>query len=458
MIRRPTMFRKLLSTHSRILLLAMVIELALVSAMLFTVFHLVRSQIDHADADQVTELTQDFTLVSRQQGENALIQLVNSRSARTRDELFLLVGSKGETIAGNIDRWPAGLKPGKHLREIWIRSRAGSALAFGVVATALPDGKELLVGHLIESSQATKAIVRSATLYALLFAIPLALVGAWGTVRLIDQRIGKIVGVARTVSAGNLAGRVPVDGSGDRFDQLAQTINAMLDRLGHLVGELRLVTDSLAHDLRSPLTRLRAHIDRAARARGEESLRGEMQAIGEEADSLLAMLSTSLEISRAEAGIGREHLEQCDLSALLRDVADLYAPLAEEVQRTIRVDAQMPIFARIHRELLSRALANLIDNALKYGEGTISLRSRADFGCIAISVEDEGQGIAEKDQEKALRRFGRLDPARANGGAGLGLSLVSAAASLHGGTVELVTTNGTGFEVRMVFDLETEMQ
>jgi len=441
------MWRKLRSTHSRMLGLIFVIELALVATMLFSVYHLVRTQIDRDDTERAVDLRDDLMVAAREQRPGALAALVQSRASRGMGELLLLTDAQGRKIAGNVSKWPDAMRTSPRWRVVWLRAGVDNAWRpFGVIATALPDGRRLIAGHLLESSTETKRIVSVSLMMTLLFALPLAFAGAWGVVRLINQRIARITHTARAVAAGDLEGRIAVDGSGDRFDQLGQTINQMLDRLARLVAELRLVTDSLAHDLRSPLTRLRARIDRCANTHSEEALREEIQAVADEADTLLKMLSTALEISQAEAGIGRDHIESCNLSELMRDLADLYQPLVEEHERALIVDAPLPIFAPAHRELMSRVVSNLIDNSLKYGAGRIRLASFQAGKEVVVLVEDQGEGIAENQKEEALRRFGRLDPARGQGGAGMGLSLVQAVVAMHSGRLELCKSD-QGFEV-----------
>jgi signal transduction histidine kinase len=291
--------------------------------------------------------------------------------------------------------------------------------------------------------------VRDALLTALLMALPLALAGAWFVVYIIDRRVERIARTAAEVGAGQIGRRVPLDGSGDSFDQLGGVINGMLDRIGGLLAELRMVTDSMAHDLRSPLTRLRARIDRAILSDDPEALRGAIDGIGREADQLLAMLTTALEISRAEAGIGRERFVPLDVAEILTDLAELYEPLVEERGRQLVLAISAHPTIAGHRELLGQALSNLIDNALKYGEGQLTLALDTHDGEVIITLFDEGAGIAPDLEADALRRFGRLDPARAQAGAGLGLSLVAAVAQLHGGRMQLTRAGGR-FGVQIV--------
>jgi len=289
-----------------------------------------------------------------------------------------------------------------------------------------------------------------AMIAALLLAVPLALLGAIVATRVITVRVERIADTARRVGMGELSLRVPVEpGMKDAFADLADTINLMLGRIETLVTELRVVTDSLAHDLRSPLTRLSATIDRASRETGDEVALSALERVGSEAETLLAMLSAALQISRTEAGIGRDRFVATDLGQMIEDLAEVYGPLAEE--RGFTLATQGAAHAVVHRELVGQALANLVDNAMKYAGpgGVIRLSVASDAETLTLAVDDDGPGIPEDQRGEALRRFGRLDPARQPGGAGLGLALAAAVARLHGGDLEL-GDNAPGLSVRFL--------
>jgi signal transduction histidine kinase len=239
----------------------------------------------------------------------------------------------------------------------------------------------------------------------------------------------------------------------DAFSDLAASINLMLGRIEALVAELRVVTDSLAHDLRSPLTRLSATVERALRETDDETAIAALERVGSEAETLFAMLSTALQISRAEAGIGRDRFVATDLGEMIGDLVEVYGPLAEE--RGFTLTAEGSGQGVVHRELTGQALANLVDNAMKYGRpgGVIRLSLHQTPETITLAVDDDGPGIAEPQRAEALRRFGRLDPARSAGGAGLGLALAAAVARLHGGTITL-GDNAPGLSVRLALPQE----
>ncbi|MBC7505417.1 MAG: HAMP domain-containing histidine kinase [Sandarakinorhabdus sp.] len=372
----------------------------------------------------------------------------------------LLIGPHGEKLAGNLHGWPFGTPIGSRFASTELQRIGHPAPeSFSVSTFALPGGHRLLVGRSLETEQRLTETLKTSLLAGIGLALVLAALTSLILARVISARVQNIADVAAAVAAGDLSRRVdepPTPAGGDAFDSMARALNAMLARIETLLDEIRMVTDGLAHDLRSPLTRLKARIDRLARGnyesaalvRGGGELADEVTAIGNEADALLTMLENCLEISRIEAGIGREAFVLLDVAALARDLAEMYEPLAEESGVSLTAIARQPLPVLAHRNLLSRALANLIDNALRYGAagGVIEVAASAATTGITLSVGDNGPGIAAGNHGEALRRFGRIDAARSTGGVGLGLSLAAAIARLHGGTL-LLTDNRPGLRV-----------
>ena len=251
---------------------------------------------------------------------------------------------------------------------------------------------------------------------------------------------------------GDLSRRVPVAASRrDAFDRLANQLNLMLGKLERLMVELRLVTDSLAHDLRSPLTRLRTKTEQAVLIADPAAREAALGGLLAETDLVMRMLTMLIEISRSEA-VSRDRFILVEPAELVEEIAELYEPVAEEagLDFVVAIDAAAPAML-LHRELLSQAITNLIDNALKHaaGGGVVTLRLTMLPHAIAIQVEDRGIGIAEADRAQALKRFGRLDAARTTPGAGLGMALIEAVARLHNGRFELAD-NGPGLIARIV--------
>ncbi|KQX19507.1 MULTISPECIES: sensor histidine kinase [unclassified Sphingomonas] len=439
------------STFLRFAALVFLLQIVGAALLLATVHQLTADQIgDEAEAH--AEQLRDQLLGSyRQGGFAALGAAVAARTqpGRAPGAAVLLVDRGGRPVAGNIAEWPPSLPSSSAAATIDLfRIGHDESEQIYLVATPLAGGGRLLTGHVVESELRFAVILEEAMVSAFAVAVALAAFAAWSSTRLIHGRLAATVGTARAVTAGNLDHRVPVDGGDDAFDALGATINAMLDRIAALMAELKIATDGLAHDLRSPLTRLRSTLERALDASEGEEAKGAVARAIDEGDRLLTMLDTALRISRAEAGIGRESFVDTDLSAMVEDMVEVYGPLAEDNGFAIVADAPAGIRGHVHRELLGQALANLIDNAMKYGAGRIVVAARRTRDGAVVSVGDDGPGIAENQRPEALRRFGRLDAARSKAGAGLGLALASAVARLHDGALEL-HDNGPGLRVEL---------
>jgi len=262
----------------------------------------------------------------------------------------------------------------------------------------------------------------------------------WFLARLIRGHVTEIDVAARGIMAGALDRRVPTRGSGDEFDGLAATLNAMLDRIEALVSDLRMVTDSLAHDLRQPLGRLVRELEAAAdETAGPDARRTRIERAQREAEAVLATATALFDIARIEAGIGTDQFGPVDLGRVAAGVAELYDAAAEEQGIRLVASAEAGLVVRGHDQILALALSNLVDNALRHAPqgSAIEVAARLDAGTPALVVADRGPGIPEADRERALRRLVRLDPSRGGPGAGLGLALVAAVARLHGATLVL---------------------
>jgi len=219
--------------------------------------------------------------------------------------------------------------------------------------------------------------------------------------------------------------------------------------------ELQLLTDSLAHDLRSPLSRLRVKVERAVTLADGPQREAALAGVIQETDIIMAMLSTLLEIGRLESMAGPSQFDWVDPARLLGELADMYEPVIDETGAMFACHIQQPVFPiRAHRELLAQALSNLIDNAMKHGQGgALAVRLSSEANMLCFAVEDRGPGIAAADEAEARRRFGRLDGARSRPGAGLGLALVEAVARLHGGRLELAD-HAPGLIARIVLPMD----
>lgn len=324
----------------------------------------------------------------------------------------------------------------------------------------LPGGFRLMVGRDLAETDRFRSVIWRAGGWSILFVLGLAVMGGVFVARRVLRRIDHMTETTRLIMAGDFSGRLSVAGTGDELDRLAQSLNMMLDRIQELMKGLKEVSDNIAHDLKTPLTRLRNSAEEALRSSNSiDELRLALDHVIGEADDLIKLFNALLMIARAEAGGAFDNGELLDLTALAHDVAELYEPLAEEAGLLLRVDAERPQTIRGSRELLSQALANLIDNAIKYSTdgGYASVEQKEIVigvdekpGCVDLSVADRGPGIAEADRSRVLDRFVRLETSRTRPGSGLGLSLVAAIARLHKGTLNL-EDNSPG--LRVVFSL-----
>ncbi|PNU06760.1 sensor histidine kinase [Novosphingobium guangzhouense] len=442
------------STTFRFAALVFLFQIVAAAVLLLGPALLLRSQ-SHADAVEVAETLRDDLLDAYADGgQPALSHAIEARVSRRveRASVLLLAGADGKRLSGNLDRLPSDLTPGAAY-ALEKLSRSGHALpeAMLVQSTRLPDGSMLVTGTVVETERQVLALLERTSMIALGLSVVFAAFAAYVSTRLILNRLGASVATLRDVREGRLSRRVPADDTGDAFALLGSEVNQALDRVAALNAELKLATDALAHDLKSPLTRMRAALDRAAQHVDDPLAQPFVDQALTESERLMAIVETALTITRAEAGMGRESLADADLSELLETVAEIYSPLVEDQGRAIIVHAPAALHMRVHRQLLDQALGNLVDNTLKYGTGTITLSLIPEINGAAISVADEGPGIPPERREQALRRFSRLDEARGGWGAGLGLSLVQAVAHLHGGTIELQdAAPGLAVRIRLI--------
>jgi signal transduction histidine kinase len=359
----------------------------------------------------------------------------------------LLKGPGGVPLIGNLEQWPATLGDKERWRRISLFREGGTAAEeMGLVTRRLDADHVLLTGEVLEAQVQLARASQAAFLYALAAGILIATVVAALAAWILSRRVDAFARAASAIASGRLDARVERDETGDAFDRLGTSINAMLDRIEALVGELRMVTDSMAHDLRSPVSRMKATLEQALGRTRDPNATAALAAAIDEADSLHRLLDTALEISRAEAGIGRDQFARFALAPLLDDLAEVYGPLAEDEGFAISVDAPAELEVVAHREMLLRALSNLIDNALKYAGGGSAIRlSAARVGTdVELRVADDGPGIAEGQIGEAAKRFVRLDPARGGSGAGLGLSLVETIAHMHDGRMAIARADPHG--------------
>jgi signal transduction histidine kinase len=362
----------------------------------------------------------------------------------------------GRRLAGNLDALPEAAVKGQG----WIEFSYSVDTFEGVehhraraYHLRLPNGSVLLVGRDIEERRRFAALIRRTLYFALGFTVLLGLVGGLLMSRNFLHRIDSITAASRSIMAGDLSKRVPVSGSGDELDQLSVNLNQMLDQIERLMAGMKEISSNVAHDLRTPLTRLRSRIEGALRTGETFAHKAALEKTLEEADTLLATFNSLLSIARTEAGQLLEELKPVDLKEVVTDLAELFAPLAEESGGSLTLDAEDGVMVKADRQLLAQAISNLVDNALKYGVASgapeIALSVRSTPAEALIAVADRGPGVAEEDRARVTERFVRLDRARTLPGSGLGLSLAQAIARLHNGKL-LLKDNHPGLLIELV--------
>ena len=323
----------------------------------------------------------------------------------------------GREIDGNLEAVPPSLRTFREgYRNGLIRLRGQTTPhEAALVMHKLRNGEWLISGRIAGEGLATRDTLEGSLLIALVVAGLLGLLCGLILAHYVGQRIGEIARVADKISGHDLSRRVPVSRADDAFDRLGRQINAMLDRISTLMEELRLLTDSLAHDLRSPVSRLRSAAHAAAEASDPVEQEELFGSVIRQADSLMRILTAVLEISRSEALTGRKQFAWFDVGELSAELVEIYEPLAEERGATVVYDRPawpVPLFG--HRQLLAQAISNLLENAIRYGAGGGEIRVRVLPGDRQIRVEvgDRGPGIPAERRDEARRRFGRLDSSR----------------------------------------------
>jgi len=414
---------------------------------------LINEQITDTINAEITGLSEQYRLG----GIRRLVVVVDARARRPGSSLYLVTTFTGEALAGNVTALAPGIldKPGwaeteyRRLDEA-EQSEHGGSIKHAALARVfeLPGGFRLLVGRDLDERERLYHIVLSAGRWSVALVIVLGLAGGLFVTRRVLRRVDAMSETTRNIMQGDLGDRLPVAGTGDELDRLAENLNAMLDRIEALMGGLKEVSDNIAHDLKTPLTRLRNRSEEALRtAKSEAEYRAALEATIEESDGLIRTFNALLMIARAESGQARDDMIDFDAAEIARDVGELYEPLAEEKGISLKVEADTPAPVKGNRELVSQAVANLVDNAIKYAEPDakqangvapeIVVRALNEGDRILLTVADRGPGIPQADRAHVIERFVRLEQSRSQPGSGLGLSLASAVARLHGGELTL---------------------
>jgi signal transduction histidine kinase len=454
-----TAFGKLVRTTAFRLTLAYLFLFALFAASLLGYFAWnTRRLITEQITTTVNAETGEISDIFGRRGLRGLVFTIENRALRPGANLYLVTTPSGQAIAGNV----GSLAPGVMATSGWsetayrrLDDQDNADQRALVRVTELSNGFRLLIGRDLEERRRLFGIVAKAAQWSLLIVIVLGLGGGVFVARRVLRRIDAMTGTTQRIMAGDLSGRLPVGRSGDELDRLAENLNAMLERIEALMMGLKEVSDNIAHDLKTPLTRLRNRAEEAlAKSGSETEYRSALERTIEESDGLIRTFNALLMIARAESGQARGNMDDFDAADVAQGIHELYEPLAEDGGMTLHVKTS-PAPLHGNRELISQALANLVENAIKYGRPIpapqplgadavattdskeILIEARRDGDQVLLSVIDHGPGIPEADRKHAVERFVRLEASRTQPGSGLGLSLASAVATLHGGDLRL---------------------
>jgi signal transduction histidine kinase len=429
------------STTGRFLILHVSLTLLSTVPVLSLVYYQTNQALMAMYRQRIADREKGMVLHYRQGGIGELKRWLDDRVATgtTGDTAVLLADPSGRKIAGNLTGWPPTITHDVRWAEMRLyREGHDHTEMFAISARMLPSGYRMLAGTPIDVREKVReALLRGFAGAALLYTL-LTLLAALLVHRVFKQAADAILDVTRAIAAGDFTRRVQLKNPNDTFLAISNAINRMLDTIEALLSQLRFLTDSLAHDLRSPLTRMRASLETATKHSSDATALQALEKVSSEVEGMMRTITATLQTSRAEAGIGRENFTRFHLGDLINDLCEMYQPLVEE--RGFEIDAkrngELPFFG--NRELLSQAVSNLIDNALKYG-GCCRIELGADGSDseFRLWVADNGPGIPEHSREDAMRKYGRLEEARTLEGTGLGLSLVRAVARLHGGDLSL---------------------
>jgi signal transduction histidine kinase len=431
--------------------------LALFAAPLWYAWHVTiqegRNEILQSDALRLAE-------VFRREGAPGLVSYINTRVGMqiAGERQLLLADSSLEPLAGNLAAWPASVpaNPGTYT----VKLELGNGMTdVAVVHATLPGGYHLLVGR----DTARYAPLEQRFWYALAGAVAiLSVLGAFGGILIRRALMARIDGIRRTVAAiiqGDLSHRLPAHHSGDELNTLSRTINGMLDQIEQLIHGIRNVSNSIAHDLRTPLAELRSRLEELALTKpSSEYTFAEIDAAVADVDRVIRIFNALLRLAEIDSGMRRSGFVPVDVAAVAAAAVEFYQPAAELRGSNLLLQISGPAPIRGDPVLLAQALGNLIDNALKYtpddGTITVGVRSGGDDGGVEIVVADSGPGIPEAQKSKAVERFYRGDASRCTPGVGLGLSLVDAVARLHGSELRL-EDNHPGLRARIVLTQDT---
>jgi signal transduction histidine kinase len=414
----------------------------------------VRSRADGAIATEQTNLLRAY----QSAGRPGLIAAINQRAAEHQPAggQYLLADAAGERLAGNLAAWPSALATTNGwatFRSPEAAMPADKAPLVRAAVTTVSDGSRLLVGRTVDDLEDFARNIETALLLSIVLIFVLAGVASISVTRRTVGRIEAINATSRAIMQRGLGERIPVRGTRDEWDHLAANLNSMLDRIEALMAQVKQVTDNVAHDLRTPLTRMRGRLEKAYNTQGaterERALIGDTLA---DLDGVLRMFASLTRISQIEANERSDAARPVDLSEIAREVTELFDAAAEDKGGRLAVTGNDGVRILGDRDLLFDALSNLVDNAIKHGRdgGHVSVAVSQNGGASEICVADDGPGIPADERERVFNRFYRLERSRQTPGNGLGLSLVAAVARLHGANVAM-EDNAPGLRARIRF-------
>ena len=440
-MRAPSILRT--QAYRIVLVYVAVFAVSVTALIAFTYWNTKRAldaQTDQIIEAEITGLSEQY----QQLGLRGLADVVISRSAHGGPGLYLLANRYKQPIVGNLDAWPPnGERPSSFVDfdyqrrvENQLETREARGRVF-----ALPGGFFLLVAQDVHERYLTERLFTTTLPWTVGLVLLLGLIGGALMSRNMLVRLEQINRTTTEIIDGDLSRRVAVSDAHDEFDALAENLNAMLDRIERLMKGVREVTDSVAHDLRTPLNRLRNRLESTLRhmtpandqANPANDQAPEIEAAVAETDQLITTFNALLLIAEADAGVTRGEMAPIDLAPIAEDMAELYAPLAEEKGVTLKIAPAGATMIDGNRSLISQALANLVDNAIKYtpAGGTVTVTASETPMGVELRVADTGPGIPNGERARVVERFVRLEASRNSPGTGLGLSLVAAVARLH---------------------------
>ncbi|WP_170544566.1 sensor histidine kinase [Ruegeria arenilitoris] len=429
------------NSRTRLVLASMVLSTLLTATVLALVYVTANRSIEGETRSVVSAELTGLADEYERRGLIGLMTAIERRipTASERDALYLLTDRFGAKLAGNLKQWPEGITAGSGWVDLELRRADNDQLVpISAASVRLPGGERLLVGRdALARQQFDRVLLRSVGI-ALAIALALSVLTGWLFTRLVFSRLSDIASTAENIVSGDLSRRMPLRGTGDEFDQVAGTLNTMLDKIEELVSNLRTTSNSIAHDLRSPLSRLKQRVEALSDpGKTDQEREIDVARASTEIDHVLHVLGQLTEISRAEAGVGREQFEPVDLQQLVEDVAELYEPVADDQGIRLEVTGNAGSIPG-HRPLLSQALSNLLENAMRYApqDTTVTINLSEDGPYTSLSVRDRGPGVPQEYLPRLQMPFVTLDPARTERNAGLGLALVAAISRMHGGAFE----------------------